>query len=72
MQWIMMSTLLSLEAPWVVIMTTLSLKTKDCQFDKFFITGDTIIMTTYGVTSDDKVVKLTIFCFQWYGAANDE
>ena len=22
-------------------------------------------MTTYGATSDDKVVKVTIFCFQW-------
>ena len=22
-------------------------------------------MTTYGATSDDNVVKLTIFCFQW-------
>ena len=22
-------------------------------------------MTTYGATSDDKVVNLTIFCFQW-------
>ena len=23
------------------------------------------LMTTYGATSSDKVVKLTIFCFQW-------
>ena len=22
-------------------------------------------MTTYGATSDDKVIKLTIFCYQW-------
>ena len=22
-------------------------------------------MTTYGATCDDKVVKLTTFCFQW-------
>ena len=24
-----------------------------------------VSMATYGATSDDKVVKLTIFCFQW-------
>ena len=25
-----------------------------------------VITTTYGVTSDDQVVKLTTVCFQWY------
>ena len=24
-----------------------------------------VVMTTFGTTSDDKVVRLTIFCFQW-------
>ena len=24
-----------------------------------------VITTTYGVTNDDEVVKLTTFCFQW-------
>ena len=46
-----------------------STKTKDRQFDNFLITGVTLSnenkrMTTYGATSDDEVIKLTIFCFQ--------
>ena len=40
-----------------------SLKTKDRQFDNFVVIGGTVITPTYGATSDDKVVKLTIFCF---------
>ena len=39
----------------------LPLKTKDGQFDNFVIIG--VVTTTYGATSDDKVVKLIIFCF---------
>ena len=43
-----------------------SLKTKGRQFDTFVVTGGTVscrnvVMTTYGATSDDNVVKLTIF-----------
>ena len=51
--------------------STISLKTKDCQFDNFVITGNTISCHNYGVTSDEKLVKLTIFCFQWEGCHND-
>ena len=40
-----------------------SLKTKGHQFDNFVINGGTI-MTTYGVASDDKVVKLMSFIFR--------
>ena len=49
----------------------MTLRTKDCQFDNFVVTGGTL-MTTYGATSHDKVVKLTIliFCFQWTGQAS--
>ena len=41
------------------------LKTKGCHFDNFVITGGTVSCHYNCATSDDKVVKLTIFCFQW-------
>ena len=28
---------------------------------------EVVVMTTYGAPGDDKIVKLTFFCFQWYG-----
>ena len=36
-----------------------ALETKDCQLDNFVVTGG-----THGATSDEKFVKLTIFCLQ--------
>ena len=46
---------------------TEALKTKDLQFDDFFVTYGAITChkTTYGTTSDDKFDKLSILCFQW-------
>ena len=38
-------------------------KTNDCRFDNFVVTGGTV-SCRYD-TRHDKVVKLTIFCFQW-------
>ena len=52
-----------------------SLETKDRQFDNLVVTGGTascrndkqvVAMTTYSSTRGDKVVKLTILCFQWF------
>ena len=40
----------------------ITLKTKDRQFDNF---GDIVSMTTYHATSDNKIVELMIFLFQW-------
>ena len=41
--------------------------TKGRQIDNIVVTGGTVScqMTTYGVSSDDNIVSLTNFCFQW-------
>ena len=40
--------------------------TEDRQFDNFaVIRGKVVITTTFGATNDNKVIKLTIYCFQW-------
>ena len=49
--------------PSICIMMTL--KTKSRQFDNFIFTGGTVSCHSYGATSNDKVIKLTTFRFQW-------
>ena len=41
-------------------------RVQDSQCDNF-VTIHVVVMTNYGDTSDDKIVELTIFCFQLFG-----